>query len=67
MATPTKRGMDDALKVERRTLSEPLSRANSAAPMGQRLHGRLGDVATDDFTLPARQMPRTPPHWDEAE
>lgn len=54
----------------RRILREALLRVSQPQALGQRLKQRFAGVAdaTPDvvFELPPRQMPRTPPNWDDA-
>ncbi|HRQ56867.1 MAG TPA: plasmid stabilization protein [Azoarcus taiwanensis] len=80
MAALTIRNVDDATKAAlriraaqhgvsmeeeaRRILREALSRAGTPTQLGQRLLERFAVVASDDFELPQRQPPRTPPDWD---
>jgi len=75
MAALTIRNVDDAIKSAlrvqaaqrgvsmeeeaRRILREALTRSSTPAPMGDCLLRRFADVASDDFSLPARQSPRT--------
>lgn len=50
----------------RRILRQELSRAsNSQSPFGQHLLNRFAESASEEFALPTRQVPRTPPNWDE--
>ncbi|TCS98721.1 hypothetical protein EDC36_104145 [Tepidimonas ignava] len=81
MAALTIRNVDDAIKQSlriraaqhgvsmeeeaRRILREALGCAARSQPLGQRLKQRFAEVAATDFELPARQLPRRPPHWDE--
>lgn len=83
MAALTIRNVDDATKQRlrvraaqhgvsmeeeaRRILRDALSRSDTPARLGQRLLGRFAEVASEEFALPARQAPRTPPHWVEPE
>lgn len=80
MAALTIRNVDESIKTAlrvraaghgvsmeeeaRRILREVLSRTNSTTPMGQRLLNRFGKVASEDFAVPERRLPRTPPAWD---
>lgn len=82
MAALTIRNVDEALKQSlrlraaqhgvsmeeeaRRILREALLRASPSQPLGQRLRQRFAEVADADFALPTRQLPRTPPMWDDA-
>ena len=82
MAVLTIRNVDEAIKTSlrvraaqqgvsmeeeaRRILRDVLAPADAQAPLGQRLLRRFGGAASQDFTPPARQAPRTPPAWDEA-
>ncbi len=82
MATLTIRNLDDAIKQSlriraaqhgvsmeeeaRRILRDVLVRVPPPQGLGQRLKQRFAKVATADFELPGRQMPRRPPNWDEA-
>lgn len=75
MAAITIRNVDDAIKTAlriqaaqrgvsmeeeaRRILRDALVRAATPMPMGDRLLRRFADVASDDFNLPQRQLPRT--------
>lgn len=81
MAVLTIRNLDDALKQSlriraaqhgvsmeeeaRRILREALLRVSQAPALGQRLKQRFAEVADAAFELPPRQMPRTPPKWDD--
>jgi len=83
MAALTIRNMDEAIKQSlriraaqhgvsmeeeaRRILRDALVRVSQSQPLGQRLKERFADVADAAFELPARQMPRTPPNWDDAQ
>ncbi|CAD85493.1 MAG TPA: plasmid stabilization protein [Nitrosomonas europaea] len=50
----------------RRILRQELSRAGSSQfPFGQHLLSRFAESTSKEFALPARQVPRTPPSWDE--
>lgn len=80
MAVLTIRSIDEATKTAlrvqaaqhgvsmeeeaRRILYAALPHPNKQAPLGQRLLRRFHDVADEEFTLPTRQAPRTPPSWD---
>ena len=80
MAVLTIRGIDEATKTAlrvqaaqhgvsmeeeaRRILRSALPHPDEQTPMGQRLLRRFHEVADEDFTLPTRQVPRTPPSWD---
>ncbi len=82
MAALTIRNLDHAIKQSlriraaqhgvsmeeeaRRILRDALVRAAPPQGLGQRLKQRFSQVATADFALPARQMPRQPPNLDEA-
>ena len=80
MAVLTIRSIDEATKTAlrvqaaqhgvsmeeeaRRILRAALPHPDKQAPLGQRLLRRFHEVADEDFTLPTRQVPRTPPSWD---
>lgn len=50
----------------RRILRQELSRASSSQfPFGQHLLNRFAESISEEFVLPTRQVPRTPPSWDE--
>lgn len=82
MAALTIRNMDESTKQSlrvlaaqhgvsmeeeaRRILRDALGRSSQPDPLGERLKQRFAEVSDVDFQLPARQMPRTPPHWGEA-
>ncbi len=81
MAVITIRNVDDEIKrllriraaqhgvsmeeEARRILREALSQPVSSAPMGQRLHRRFAEVASKEFFLPDRHVPRTPPSFQD--
>ncbi len=79
MAVITIRNVDDEIKrllriraaqhgvsmeeEARRILREALSPPVSPAPMGQRLRERFAEVACEEFSLPGRHVPLTPPSF----
>lgn len=81
MAALTIRNVDEALKQSlriraaqhgvsmeeeaRRILRAALVRASQPQALGQRLKQRFAEVADVAFDAPPRQLPRTPPNWDD--
>lgn len=82
MAALSIRNVDDALKralrlraaqhglsmeeEARRILRDALGPVSQTQPLGQRLKQRFAGMTDATFELPPRQMPRTPPSWDDA-
>ncbi|MFN4295167.1 MAG: FitA-like ribbon-helix-helix domain-containing protein, partial [Thermoflexales bacterium] len=81
MASLTIRNLDDLTKQRlriraarhgvsmeeeaRRLLKEALGVPAAPEKFGQRLLGRFAASASEEFALPGRRAPRTPPRWDE--
>jgi antitoxin FitA len=51
----------------RRILKEVLHPVEVPSALGKHLQDRFAEFATEDFVLPARQMPRLASQWDETE
>jgi hypothetical protein len=80
MASLTIRNLDDNLKARlrvqaaqhgrsmeeevRNILRQALSEPPVSEGLGQCLLKRFQSVASDDWTLPERSLPRQPPTWD---
>jgi antitoxin FitA len=81
MASMTIRNIDETIKTAlrvraarhgvsmeeeaRRILRDTLSSAGGSKPLGQLLMRRFHRVACEEFALPERHLPRTPPAWDD--
>lgn len=82
MTSLTIRNVDDATKQRlriraahhgvsmeeevRRILKEALRPTELSSALGQRLRERFAQIATEEFVLPERHMPRNPLQWDES-